>query len=113
MGKYGTSFIKWSQVCQGSARTHKRINYLTVSLHGRGKKALVGNDKALNGSHKLPQGGFKTTRSRLTPALTQQDVFSCVQTFTGNLDRKSELLFLSLSHFQTRKEGNALFSLKT
>lgn len=41
MGKYGTSFIKWSQVCQGSARTHKRINYLAVSLHGRGKKALV------------------------------------------------------------------------
>lgn len=62
-----------------------------------------------NGRHKLPQGGFKTTRSRLTPALTQQDVFSCVQTVTGNLDRKSELPFLTLSHFQTRKEGNALF----
>lgn len=41
MGKYGTSFIKRSQVCQGSARTHKRINYLTISLRGRGKKALV------------------------------------------------------------------------
>lgn len=58
-------------------------------------------------------GGFKTTRSRLSPALVQQDVFSCVQIISGNLDRKSEMPFLTLSHFQTRKERHALFSLKT
>lgn len=42
MGKYGTSFIKRSQVCQGSARTHKRINYLAVSLHGQGEESIGG-----------------------------------------------------------------------
>lgn len=48
MGKYGTSFIKWSQVCQGSVRTHKHINYLAaVSLRGRrevgtGGEAMTG-----------------------------------------------------------------------
>lgn len=31
----------------------------------------------------------------------------------GIWTKKSELPFLTLSHFQTRKEGNALFSLKT
>lgn len=46
MGKYGTSFIKQSQVCQGSAKTHKRINYLIVSFPGCLKKALGrGNDR--------------------------------------------------------------------
>lgn len=57
MGKYGTSFIKWSQVCQGSARTHKRINYLTVD--GGRMCWRRGNDKTLSGRHKLPQGGFR------------------------------------------------------
>lgn len=56
MGKYGTSFIKWSQVCQGSARTHKRINYLAVD--GGRMCWRRGNDKTLSGRHKLPQGGF-------------------------------------------------------
>lgn len=42
MGKYGTSFIKWSQVCQGSARTHKCINYLAISLHGWGEESIGG-----------------------------------------------------------------------
>lgn len=40
-GKYGTSFIKWSQVCQRSVRTHKRITYLSVALCGQQKKVLV------------------------------------------------------------------------
>lgn len=84
----------------------------SLFMDGGRKHWRRGNDRPPNGRHKLPQGGFKTTRSRLTPALTQQDAFTCVQTVTGNLDRKSELPFLSLSHFQTRKEGNALFSSK-
>lgn len=57
MGKYGTSFIKWSQVCQGSARTHKRINYLAVDGTGRRMCWGSGNDKTLSGRHKLPLGG--------------------------------------------------------
>ena len=107
MGKYGTSFIKRSQVCQGSARTHTCINYLVVSLRGQGDESNGGEVwQAPNGRHELPQGGFKATRSRLTPALTQRDVFSCVQTVTGNLDRKSELPFLTLQSFprQERRE---------
>lgn len=84
----------------------------SLFMDGGRKHWRRGNDRPPNGRHKLPQGGFKTTRSRLTPALTQQDAFTCVQTVTGNLDRKSELPFVTLSHFQTRKEGNALFSSK-
>lgn len=60
MGKYGTSFIKWSQVCQGSARTHKRINYLAVD--GGRMCWRRGNDKTLSGRHKLPQGGFRDNK---------------------------------------------------
>lgn len=91
MGKYGTSFIKWSQVCQGSARTHKRINYLAVDGTGRRMCWGSGNDKTLSGRHKLPLGGApETTRSRLAAATTQPDVLSCVQSITGNLDRKKK-----------------------
>lgn len=113
MGKYGTSFIKRSQVCQGSVRTHKRINYLTVSVHGQGKKALVrGNDRPGTDVINYHRGASRRQGLVSTHALTQQDVFSCVQTVIGNLDRKSELPFLTQS-LPDKTGGNALFSLKT
>lgn len=56
------------------------------------------------------RGASETTRSRLTAAIAQRDVLSCVQTITGNLDRNSELPFLLHSHFQTRKGGKCPFS---
>lgn len=115
MGKYGTSFIKWSQVCQGSARTHKRINYLAVDGTGRRMCWGSGNDKTLSGRHKLPLGGApETTRSRLAAATAQPDVLSCVQTITGNLDRKKKkirawALFPLTVIPRLEKEGNAPF----
>lgn len=113
MGKYGTSFIKWSQVCQGSARTHKRINYLAVDGTGRRMCWGSANDKTLSGRHKSPLGGApETTRSRLAAAAAQPDVLSCVQTITGNLDRKKKKKNQSMaiipSHSQTRKGGKSL-----
>lgn len=114
MGKYGTSFIKWSQVCQGSARTHKRINYLAVDGTGRRMCWGRGNDKTLSGRHKLPLGGApETTRSRLAAAATQPGVLSCVQTITGNLDRKKKKIRAALFPLtvipRLEKEGNAPF----
>lgn len=80
-------------MCQGSARTHKHINYLAVDGTGRRMCWGRGNDKTLSRRHKLPLlGAPETTKSRLGMAAAQPDVLSCVQTITGNLDRKEKNL---------------------
>lgn len=107
MGKYGTSFIKWSQVCQGSARTHKHINYLAaVSLRGRREVGTGGEAMTSPRTDIINYyGGVGgTSRFHLASTFMQQDVFSSAQTITGDLDRKSEWPFLTPCSVQSRKE---------
>lgn len=109
MGKYGTSFIKWSQVCQGSARTHKRINYLAVDGTGRRMCWGSGNDKTLSGRHKLPLGGGLRRRQGLvSPRLLRSQTSFHVSKpslgiWTGKKFKKSERHPLP----RLEKEGNA------
>lgn len=109
MGIYGTSFIKWSQVCQRSARTHKRINYLAVDGTRRRMCWRRGNDKTLSGRHKLPLGGGLPRRQGLvSPWLARsQTSFHVSKPSLGIWTEKKNQssIIPPRSHSQTRKEG--------
>lgn len=106
MGKYGTSFIKWSQVCQGSGRTHKRINYPAVSLHGKHRRR--GNDRhrtdVINYHRGAPrrQGLVSLLHSRSKMS------FNVSKPSLGIWTENQSCLFLSLS-FPDKKGGKCPF----
>lgn len=117
MGKYGTSFIKRSQVCQGSARTHKRINYLAISFHGRGEESAGGEVMTGPRTDVINYHRGARRRQGLVSLLHPRSEmsFHVSKPSLGIWTENQSCLFSTLTQFQTRKEGEMpfFFPLKT